>query len=55
MNYDFILNLFVRLAVIAAISTIVVHSCRKDTITDCSQRGKPQYWDGTKWTCGDRQ
>ncbi len=32
---------------------MILYNCGGDdtSITDCSRRGVPQHWDGSKWTC----
>lgn len=40
----------VLILILAVIFTIIRHR-DDDSITECSQRNKPQRWDGQKWTC----
>lgn len=45
-----LLMLSLTLAALAA--TVSLSGCPDDgSITDCSRRGLPQHYDGTKWTC----
>lgn len=51
-RWDTLLNLVLRVAFVAAVLAIgILSTCKHDTLTDCSRRGKPQHWDGARWTC----
>ena len=56
--WDAVFKLVIIFGIITALTIPILAWCpNKDTITDCSSRGKSQIWDPAqgRYTCGDRQ
>lgn len=57
-HYDGVIYALSRVAIVALIVMLMsrLYGCGENdkSISDCSQRGRPQHYDGGRWTCDER-